>query len=149
MTSKSKAWDPDTDKTLKAMRAFFAQNPLPSLSVWQRISIKERPVVGPIWVSRVSFPPAEDALRDQLMTAIRSISRDGGQTVTPPSVDQVQAEWTGYRKGVGPAAPEPSLPESTKFENLMKDVTSHVTMLYVHGGGYWYTLYLKFLAQDY
>ncbi|MCJ1264974.1 hypothetical protein MMC22_004849 [Lobaria immixta] len=136
MTSKSKAWDPDTDKTLKAMRAFFAQNPLPSLSVWQRISIKERPVVGPIWVSRVSFPPAEDALRDQLMTAIRSISRDGGQTITPPSVDQVQAEWTGYRKGVGPAAPEPSLPESTKFENLMKDVTSHVTMLYVHGGGY-------------
>lgn len=129
---------------MKALRAFFAQNPLPSLSVWQRITMKDRPVVGPIWVSRVSFPPAEDALRNQLMTAIRNISCDGWKMITPPSLDQVQAEWTGYRRGVGPTSPEPSLPESTKFHNLMKNVTSNVTMLYVHGGGYWYTFFTNF-----
>lgn len=137
MSLTAMKWDLKTKKKIKAMREYFAQSPLPSLSVWQLQSTKEHPADGPVWVSRVIFPPPVDAVRQALYKGIETLSSDGSETFTSPSLIPVKAEWTGYRKGVSLTSPEPDIPEPQKYQNLMKEVTSNVTILYVHGGGYW------------
>ena len=119
------------------MRTFFSQDPLPPLSVWQRQSTKERPADGPVWVSRVTFLPPEDNVRQALFNAIKTLSSYGSETFTPPSLVPVRAEWTGFRNGVGATSPEANIPEAQKYQKLMTEVTSDITILYVHGGGYW------------
>lgn len=137
MSLTPKKWDAKTEKKIRTLRAFFAQSPLPPLSVWQLQSTKERPAVGPVWVSRVTFSPSEDAIRQALFTGIRGLGKGGLQTFTPPRLAPVRAEWTGYRKGVSATSPEPDITETQKYHNLMEEVSSDVTILFVHGGGYW------------
>lgn len=137
MSLTAKKWDPKTEKKIKAMREYFAQSPLPSLSIWQLQSAKDRPADGPVWASRVTFPPPENAIRQALLNGIEALSSDGLGTFTSPSLVQVKAEWTGYRKGVSPTSPELDISEPQKYQNLMKEVSSNITLLYVHGGGYW------------
>lgn len=141
MSSKAKERDAETEKTVKAMRAFFAQSPLPALSTWQKQSRRERPASGPVWVSRVSFSTSDDAVRQVLFEGIKNLSSDCSETFTPPSLMPVKLEWTGYRKDASAQCPEPGVSEAQKFENLMQEVSSNITILYVHGGGYWYGPY--------
>ena len=137
MSLAPKKWDAKTEKKILAMRTFFAQNPLPSLSVWQLQSTRERSIVGPIWIRRVTFPAPEGAIREVLFSSIRTLSGDGLETFAMPSLMPVKAEWTGYRKNACATSPEPEVPESREYQNLVNDVSSNITILYVHGGGYW------------
>ena len=87
--------------------SLFCSIPTTCLSTRQKKSLEERPALGPVWVSRVSFPPPEDALRQALFGAIKSLDRNGWETFTLPSLDPVEAEWTGYRGALIPNAPNP------------------------------------------
>ena len=118
------------------MRAFFAQSPMPSISTLQQNSLRERSVPGPVWVSRVSLPCPEDAVRPVLYRGIKSLSSDGWETLKLPSLVPIEVEWVGYKKGVYSKSLEAHMSEKEKYLNLMKEVTSNVTLLYVHGGGF-------------
>ena len=121
-------------KALK-VRFFNPENRV-SLSKWQESSKLDPEAKGPIWVSRVTFPPPqEDDVRQALFQTIDRLSANS-ETYTKSAAVPVEGEWVGHRRNVDAQAPEPALTEREKYDGLMRDVSSAVTMLYVHGGGF-------------
>ncbi len=110
-----------------------------SISVRQSRSLQDKQVRGPLWVSKVVFPAAED--NDLLRLITDSISclgngEDGHNNYSLPPVTQVSAEWTGWRAGVSAKEAEPTISEGQKYRALMKDVSSPVTIFYLFGGNF-------------
>ncbi len=136
MATMPKKLDAKIENAVKKMRAFFAQSPMPSISTLQQHSLRERSVTGPVWISRVILPCPEDTVRTVLYRGIKDLSSDGWETFALPSLMPVEVEWTGYKKGLESSELEVSISERSKYLNLMKEVTSNVTLLYVHGGGF-------------
>ena len=132
---------PDIHSRLEAVRKalsvrFFSPENWVPLSKWQESSALDPEAKGPIWVSRVTFPPPkEDDVRQALFQTIDRLSANS-ETYTKPAAVPVEGEWVGHRRNVDAKAPEPSLTEREKYDGLMKDVSSAFTMLYVHGGGF-------------
>lgn len=85
-------------------------------------------------MSRVAlFSPEDDHARQMLLETIDSLSRTS-EICTKPNPAPVKGEWVGHQRNVSPQAPEPNITEKGKYHGLMRDVSSEVTMLYVHGG---------------
>ena len=132
---------PDIHTQLEAIRKalnvkiFHPQN-WQSLSKRQESSALDPEAKGPLWISRVILPPPqEDNFRQALFKTIDILSANS-KTYTKPTSAPVQGEWVGHRRNVDAQAPEPALTEREKYTGLMSDVSSTVTMLYVHGGGF-------------
>lgn len=116
-------------------RIFHPKNWL-SVSRRQASSALDPEAKGPVWVSRVTLPPPEDDhARQALLGIIASLSRNS-EFYTKPNPAPVKGEWVGRRRNVSPQAPEPGITEKEKYDGLMSDVSSEVTMLYVHGGAF-------------
>ena len=88
-----------------------------------------------MWVSKVTLPRPEDDVQDAVIKAIEDL-KVGGETYNIPGVVPVEAEWTGYRNGVGKNAPQPDLSEEAKYEELRKESKADMVILYLHGGAY-------------
>ena len=60
----------------------------------------------------------------------------GEEAWTKPDSRPLEAEWNGYRANApDPKAPQPTdRDEKQEYANMMKEVTSKVTLLYFHGG---------------
>lgn len=72
----------------------------------------------------------------------RAIKALGGGTdqYTRPSIEDVDARWTGHRVGVGEEEAEPSASEQQEYRGLMKDINSPLTIMDFHGGGFTFVL---------
>lgn len=131
-------WDFRTEITIKIMRSFF-ENPKPSpMSKLQNLSLIDSGIKGRKWIAKVTLPkpPEEDSdVREQLFKAFDGL-KEGGETYTVPELLPVEAEWTGYRAGVDTNAPQLDISEEEKYQRLMNEVESDVTILYFHGGAY-------------
>ena len=94
-------------------------------------------VNGPAWVSKCFLPkpPEADALH-RVLEAVDTLNDGYGSYVRPGSSD-LETQWTGYRGGVDDEAPEPSISEKEKYNALMREVTSPVTIFYIYGGAFW------------
>lgn len=134
MTPAASKQDLQTELLCSLIRSFMdGSSPAPLAKV-QRRSMKDPGIKGNMWVSKVTSPkPPEDAVRQILFQAIAAMN-EGDETYTEPELLPVEAEWTGYRANVDKNAPEPSLSEAEKYEHMMKEVKSKVTVLYFHGG---------------
>ena len=100
------------------------------------MSLKDPGIKGKMWISKVVLPkPEEEGAREALVDAIDGL-KEGKGSYPVPKIGNVEAEWTGWRKGVGKDAPRPELSEEEHYMNLMKEVESDVTILYFHGGAY-------------
>lgn len=86
-------------------------------------------------MSKVRIPQPELDVQDAVIKAIEEL-KEGGETYDIPGVGPVEAEWTGYRKGVDKNAPEPGLSEEQKYEALKKENNADMVVLYFHGGAY-------------
>ncbi|KAL9636603.1 MAG: hypothetical protein Q9204_002199 [Flavoplaca sp. TL-2023a] len=103
----------------------------------QRETNSDRQARGPCWVSRVVLPaPVETDVLNIILDAVRSLG-NGSERYMVPTIENVHAQWTGYRAGVGNDEPEPIMSESEKFDKLQKEVTSPVNVLYLHGGSHY------------
>jgi acetyl esterase/lipase len=91
------------------------------------------PVKGKKWVSRYTIPVETDGAIDAIYTAIDAM-KEGDEGVHRIERTPVEVEWTGYRKDAKDNDPEPEISEAEKYAGLMKDVTSDVVILYIHGG---------------
>jgi hypothetical protein len=130
-------WDLRTALIVNIVRELLTNSPPSTISEQQKGTLRDPGVKGKMWVSKVTLPaPSEDAVRDLLLEAIEAQSREN-EKYSRPALLPVEAEWTGYRANVADNAPEPSISEADKYENLMKEVTSDVTLLYFHGGAYY------------
>ncbi|KAF7714388.1 Acetyl-hydrolase [Penicillium ucsense] len=102
----------------------------------QKNSMRDPGVKGPMWVSKVTLPRPEFDVRDAVVRAIEDLKTTGNETFALPPVAEVEAEWTGFRSGVGKKTPQPDLSEEEKYQQLRRESTSDMTILYFHGGAY-------------
>jgi acetyl esterase/lipase len=138
-SSTAYKWDLKTEFVIKLMRSFVGVQRIPiPISVTQANSLHDPGVKGKLWVSRYTIPkPAEDDVRDALFRAFDALS-EHSEVVAAPDVAPVEVEWHGNRAGAADTEPEPAdMSEADKYTNLMAEVTSDVTILYLHGGGFY------------
>ena len=132
-------WDFKQAMTVAIVRAFIL-NPTPSpLSKVQRFSLRDPGIKGRMWISKVTLPKPEerDAL-DVIEKAIEEAKDTGSKpTYTVPEITDVEAEWAGYRAGVGDNEPRPEQSEEEHYKSMMKEVKNDATVLYFHGGAYY------------
>jgi acetyl esterase/lipase len=106
-----------------------------SISKQQHMTTKDPGIKGKMWISKCEFPvPEEDDLRQAIFKAIEDMGT-GQEKYTKPDAVPLTGEWTGYNPHTTDNATEtPGLSEKEKYDNLMKDTMSKVTVLYFHGG---------------
>ncbi|KAH8692772.1 Alpha/Beta hydrolase protein [Talaromyces proteolyticus] len=138
-------------KLVKLVCKQYWSTPWEPLAERQRNSARDRPARGNIWISRVAFPaPSSPSVRDVLYRVINHLKRDY-HCITPaeetPIID-VGVEFIGERAGVASDAPEPDIPEEDKLRALEKECTSDMTILYIHGGGLYFSSPAEYRAAS-
>jgi hypothetical protein len=107
-----------------------------SISVQQAATTRDAPVKGPVWVSKFTVPkPTNDNSRD-LLLALVDEENDKNIHYDRPDSESLHFEWTGFRCNASKDTPEPSLREEEKFQKLMAETTSPLTILYIYGGSF-------------
>lgn len=148
----SKYVDLRTELTVAVLRSFLAPSRPATITGTQRLINGDPGIKGRIWVAKYTAPaPPEPSIRDVVIRAVEAMrpvvaaaaaaAADGSapaplKDVTWPDVVPVEAEWTGYRKGASSSARLPPLSEAERYGEMMKEVTSPLTVLYFHGGAY-------------
>ena len=138
-TEASKYLDLRTEIFVAVMRAYLC-NPRPiSVTAAQKFVIPDGPIKGRIWISNYVCPaPADSGIQNAVASAIQGLREDKQEMSLPmPEMAPVEAEWTGFRAGVSPEAVLPELTPKELYNEMMKEVTSTTTVLYLHGGAFW------------
>lgn len=133
MSPGSGKQDLRTELTVAIIRSFTSVA-IP-LSKQQKASMRDPGIKGPMWVSKVTLPQPEVDVRDAVLRVVEELGT-GSETVDVPDICAVEAEWTGYRKGVDKNAPQPDLSEAEKYKKLIEDSPADMVILYFHGGGH-------------
>lgn len=133
MSPGSGKQDLRTELTVAIIRSFINFK-LP-VSKQQKGSMRDPGIKGPMWVSKVTFPRPENDVQDAVIKAIEAL-KSGDETYDIPGVGPVEAEWTGYRKGVDKNTPQPDVSEEEKYRKLRSDSDADMVILYFHGGAY-------------
>jgi hypothetical protein len=133
MSPGSGKQDLRTELTVAIIRSFINFK-LP-VGKQQKGSMRDPGIKGPMWVSKATLPQPENEVQDAVIKAIEEL-KSGGETYDIPGVGPVEAEWTGYRKGVGKNEPQPDISEEEKYRKLRGDSDSDMVILYFHGGAY-------------
>ena len=121
-----------TELTVAIIRSFLDVSM--SVGKQQRLLMRDPGIEGPMWISKITLPAPEDAVRDAVIHVANELKNDESQTFETPPVVPVEAEWTGYRSGVGKDAPQPDITEPEKYSALKADAKSDMVILYIHGG---------------
>lgn len=130
----------DLAAAVERARAMTAAGMSGPVTKRQRETTADREAKGPLLVSRVWFPaPSDDDVRQVICNAISALGV-GDERYTIPVIEHVQAQWTGFRAGVPRSEPEPLIAEAQKYDCLMKEVSSPLTILYAYGGAHLYVL---------
>lgn len=122
-----------TELTVAIIRSFITIS-IP-VSQQQKSSMRDPGIKGPMWVSKVTMPRPEDDVQEAVVKAVETL-KQGGETYDIPGVAPVEAEWTGYRSGVGRHTSQPNISEEEKYRALRKDSPRDMAILYFHGGAH-------------
>lgn len=146
MSTPSKYVDLRSELTVAVIRSFI-ESPKPmSITHTQRVLNRDPGIKGRIWIAKYTAPaPPETSIRDAVVGAVESMRPAGADGTPPvplkdtqwPHAVPVEAEWTGYRKNATSSSTLPPILELEKYGELMREVTSPTTVLYLHGGAYY------------
>lgn len=138
-----------TELTVAVLRSFVEPTKPMSITSTQKALGRDPGVKGRIWIATYDAPPPpEPSIRDVVIRAVEAMAAapaaGGGQSPPPPPLKDVTwpelapvfAEWTGYRASATSSSRLPPITEAEKYAEMMKEVTSPVTVLYFHGGAY-------------
>lgn len=135
LSPTSTKWDLKTQLTIEILRSFLGSSkPLP-ISKQQRL-FRDPGIKGPIHVSKADLPAPPDSILELLFTAIDAL-KTGSEQYAVPSSAPVEGEWTGHRAHAHADQLRPDLSEAQHYQKLMSEITSHITILYLHGGAYY------------
>lgn len=110
------------------------------LAIGQQATLRDDPVVGPLWVSKFALPRATDSSsRDALIELVDEANVHQVHYDRPDSAP-LKFEWVGYRSNAKKNTPEPPISEKEKFDNLTAETKSPLTIFYIYGGMYMYVL---------
>ncbi|KAK6341504.1 hypothetical protein TWF696_008576 [Orbilia brochopaga] len=130
-------WDLRTEVAITMIRSLVAKVIPDPVHMSQRISLRDLGIRGRMWIAKVPIPaPTGPETRQYVVDIINSMIPPDEQYDWPvPTLPTASAEWTGYRANVAKDAPQPpNMSEGDKYAAMMKEVTSPVTVFYVHGG---------------
>ncbi|KAK4185568.1 putative acetyl-hydrolase [Podospora australis] len=150
-TKQSKYLDLKTEVLINVLRAYINPAQPMSISHTQKFLNNFPAIKGKVWIStyacwdpsyrlKADWPPNTQGIQEAILKTINGLRHPGTPppAITMPEVLPVEAEWTGYRKD---ATAESRLPEGLSqkelYGEMMKEVTSRTTILYMHGGAYW------------
>jgi acetyl esterase/lipase len=135
MSPTSSKWDLKTEITVNLLREMMGNSSPTPISKLQALTTRDPGVKGKMWVSKVKLDvPEEDDVRQLMFKAINDMGT-GEEQWTKPDQRPLEAEWDGIRAGAQDNEPEPAdMSEKEKYDNLMKETKSKVTILYFHGG---------------
>lgn len=115
-----------------------------SISDQQAATTRDVPVKGPVWVSKFDVPVAkEDNSWEVLLNVVDELN-DRDIPYHRPASEPLRFQWTGYRKNAKEDTLEPVISEGEKFQNLVNETTSSLTVLYIYGGTF---VSVPFLVQ--
>ena len=134
LSSASAKQDSRTELTVAIIRSFM--NYSTSVSKQQQSSMHDHGVKGPMWVSKVCLPAPEDNVKTAVIEAINALKLSGEEDFETPKVVPVEAEWTGYRRGVDGRTAQPDMSEEERYRELKKDSPADMAILYFHGGAF-------------
>ncbi|KAK3381362.1 alpha/beta hydrolase fold-domain-containing protein [Podospora didyma] len=140
ISAPSKYVDMRTEIVVAVLRSFSADST--PISAQQKLLTRDPGIKGRMWISKYACPavPVEaGGLQDALALAIDGLSSPG----TPkfdraklPLPAAVEAEWTGRRDDVSSDAKLPDVSQRELYHEMMKEITTPVTVLFFHGGAY-------------
>jgi acetyl esterase/lipase len=134
LSPTAQKWDLRTEVVITMVRDFLTNSPPTTISSQQAMFLKDPGVKGKMWVSKVTLPPPpDDDVRAHVFSAIAALG-NGKEEYTKPALEPVGAEWVGFRDGVSDNEAEPAISEKDKYDNLIKEAKSRITILYFHGG---------------
>lgn len=157
LSHNSTHWDLKTELTVNILRS-FTYGTLSPISRTQAAMLHDPGIKGRIWISKVTLPvPSEDDVRQKLFQVIEEMKDPGDSQhaggFIEPELLPVEGEWTGYRAFCPKNAPRLRISEAQQYAEMMKEVTSPVTIIHIHGGAHWlldpasYRQQLKKLAE--
>ncbi|KAK0629093.1 alpha/beta hydrolase fold-domain-containing protein [Bombardia bombarda] len=147
LSQQSKYLDLRTELIIAVTRSYINTSQHRSISSTQKLLAHDPGIQGKIWISKYASP-AEPALKDAVASAIRGLSTTPSarqqaeaelqQTSTSWEPAAVEAEWTGYRAAAThKSRPPEGMSERDRYDAMMGEVKTPVTVLYFHGGAYW------------
>ncbi|RVD85454.1 uncharacterized protein DFL_003775 [Arthrobotrys flagrans] len=135
LSQTSPYWDLKTELLITMIRSFVAVPNPESLSKTQHVSLKDPGIKGRMWVSKNGVPaPTGPETRQYVIEAIDSLITGEKFDWLKPDLPAASGEWTGYRANVPKDAPQLEIPEEEKYAKMMEEVTSPITVYYIHGG---------------
>ncbi|KAK1981977.1 alpha/beta hydrolase fold-domain-containing protein [Colletotrichum cereale] len=139
MSKSSQYLDLRSDLIISVLRSYLQPTKVRSITSTQKLANRNSGVKGRIWISTYASSVPETDVRDALIGAIQSLRMPDTPEIDLrlPDVVPVEGEWTGYRAGATGEERQPNIGEKEKYENLQKEVTSPLTVLYFHGGAYY------------
>ncbi|KAK7435254.1 hypothetical protein CaCOL14_012903 [Colletotrichum acutatum] len=140
LSKSSQYLDLRSDLIISVLRSYLQPAKLRSITSTQKLANRDSGVKGRIWVATYASPvPPETDVRDAIIGVIQSTRAPDTPELKLrlPDIVPVEAEWTGYRAGATEEERPPAIGEKEKFEKLQKEVTSPLTVLYLHGGAYY------------
>ncbi|OHF00308.1 hypothetical protein CORC01_04497 [Colletotrichum orchidophilum] len=140
LSKSSQYLDLRSDLIISVIRSYLQPAKLRSITSTQKLTNRDSGVKGRIWVATYASPvPPESDVRDVIIGVIQSTRAPDTPelSVRLPDIVPVESEWTGYRAGATKEERPPAIAEKDKFEKLQKEVTSPLTVLYLHGGAYY------------
>ncbi|KAL9604217.1 MAG: hypothetical protein Q9219_000615 [cf. Caloplaca sp. 3 TL-2023] len=129
---RSRIWDPQTQRTVDALRAYIHREPQPSISKIQQDSVKGRPLGNAFHCFQDVLPQPGDDVKDLLLQSIDEVKMIKYQI---PDLAPVTIEWVGKRQCHEVHSDAKSL-DNRQWTSLAQDTTSNLTILHVHGGAF-------------
>ncbi|KAB8289540.1 hypothetical protein EYC80_010698 [Monilinia laxa] len=139
LSPNSTHWDLKTELTVAMLRSFTHSTPN-SISQTQAATLRDPGIKGKLWISKVTLStPTEDDIRQKLFHAIEDMKPDGTpkHAFEEPDLLPIEAEWTGYRAGATKDSKRLHIPEAQQYTEMMKEVHTPTTVIYMHGGVHW------------
>lgn len=144
LSPQAKYLDLRSDLTVAVLRAFTEPSRPLSITHTQRLLNRDPGIKGRLWIAKYTAPAPPEAalLRAAVVAAVEALHPAsapplvGGMAAWPDAC-AVEAEWTGDRPHATPASRLPPISERDKFAEMMREVTSPATVLYLHGGAYY------------
>lgn len=140
LSKSSKYLDLRSDLIVSVLRSYLQPTKLRSITSTQKLANRDTGVKGRIWVATYASPArSETDVLDAIVGVIQSLRTPDTPEIDLrlPEVLPVEAEWTGYRADATAESRPPSIGEKEKYDELQKEVTSPLTVLYFHGGAYY------------
>ncbi|KAF3105164.1 hypothetical protein TWF594_005747 [Orbilia oligospora] len=135
LSQTSPYWDLKTELLITMIRSFVARPTPDPLSKSQHVSLKDPGIKGRMWISKNVVPaPTGPETRQYVIEAIDSLITGEKFDWLKPDLPAASGEWTGYRANVPKDAPQLDIPEEEKYAKMMEEVTSPITVYYIHGG---------------